>query len=140
MENPATAPAHWWDIIGALGPVAILLAALSAGVIAWLGLRQRSRADRRSEWWTRAQWALDASLSTDLAKKETGLGVLKLLAESKMAGTEELEIISIAWTRPLAGAGARMDDAGHLADSGITDEGKGDGLEHTNPGAAGTRE
>ena len=73
---------EWWNVLEALGPLATLLAAAVAGFIAWQALKERSLADRRSEWWSRAQWALDASLSADMERKATGLGVLALLAKS----------------------------------------------------------
>lgn len=77
-------------------------AASIAAVFAWRTLNQRRRADQRAQWWTRTQWALDAVLSGDPDRREMGLGVLELLARSRLAGTEETEIISIAWAGPLA--------------------------------------
>jgi hypothetical protein len=92
---------EWWNVLEALGPLATLLAAAVAGFIAWQALKQRSLADRRSEWWSRAQWALDASLSADMERKATGLGVLALLAKSHLATDEEIEILATAAIRPL---------------------------------------
>ena len=87
---------EWWNVLEALGPLATLLAAAVAGFIAWQALKERSLADRRSEWWSRAQWALDASLSADMERKATGLGVLALLAKSHLATEEEIEILATA--------------------------------------------
>ena len=104
--------APWWEILGALGPLAVLLAAVLTFVVGWKTLEQRRKADQRSEWWTRAQWAIEASWSEDPRRQETGLGVLDLLAQSDLAGTEETAIISIAWARPLTAlmdANAKMD-------------------------------
>jgi hypothetical protein len=98
----AIAEEQWWDIVGSLGPVATLLAASVAALLAWRTLAQRRQADQRSQWWARTQWALDAAMSEDPARREVGLGVLELLASSDLAGDEEVEIISIAWAGPLA--------------------------------------
>ncbi|WP_129587265.1 hypothetical protein [Arthrobacter alpinus] len=38
-------PAQWWEILGALGPLAILLGAIVAAVIGGFTLRQRTQAD-----------------------------------------------------------------------------------------------
>ncbi|MCC9204819.1 hypothetical protein [Arthrobacter sp. zg-Y769] len=103
-EAAAAAPAGsapWWEILAALGPLAVLLAGALTFFVGWKTLEQRRKADQRSEWWTRAQWAIEASLSDDPRRQETGLGVLDLLAQSDLAGTEEAAILSIAWARPL---------------------------------------
>ncbi|QTG79439.1 hypothetical protein [Arthrobacter crystallopoietes] len=92
---------EWWNVLEALGPLATLLAAAVAGFIAWQALKERALADRRAEWWSRAQWALDASLSADMERKATGLGVLALLAKSHLATDEEIEILATAAIRPL---------------------------------------
>ncbi|GLB67941.1 hypothetical protein [Arthrobacter mangrovi] len=92
----------WWEVVSALSPLATLLAATIAGTIAWQALKQRSLADRRGEWWGRAQWALNAALSEDPALKETGLGILGILATSSLATDEEIEILSVAAVQPLA--------------------------------------
>ena len=107
-----TGPAEWWQVLAALGPLAVLLAALIGAVISLRTLRQRAvadsaalaqkrEADNRSEWWNRTQWALDSSLSADPRRAELGLGVLAVLAESGLASPEELEIITVAWEDPL---------------------------------------
>ncbi|MCC9145345.1 MULTISPECIES: hypothetical protein [unclassified Arthrobacter] len=98
---PAESATSWWDIVAALGPLAVLLAGALTFFVGWKTLEQRRKADQRSEWWTRAQWAIEASLSDDPRRQETGLGVLDLLAQSDLAGAEEAAIISIAWARPL---------------------------------------
>ncbi|WP_336711126.1 hypothetical protein [Arthrobacter sp. USHLN218] len=94
----------WWEVVSALSPLATLLAAAIAGTIAWQALKQRALADRRGEWWGRAQWALNAALSEDPALKETGLGILGILATSSLATDEEIEILSVAAVQPLARA------------------------------------
>lgn len=107
-----TGPAEWWQILAALGPLAVLLGALLAALIGWHTLRQRTtadakalaqkrEADNRSEWWKRTQWAIDNSLSEEPDKAKLGLRVMTVLAESSLAGPEELKIITSAWQDPL---------------------------------------
>lgn len=104
----ASEPPQWWDIVGALGPLAILLAAGIAAIVGVLGLREKSNTDRlvltqqtnadnRSEWWRRAQWALDNAMSADLDRRALGIGILTVLAYSELAKTEELAIFDMAW-------------------------------------------
>ena len=112
LPEPA---AHWWEIVAALGPLAVLLAGALTFFIGWKTLEQRRKADQRSEWWARAQWAIEASLSDDPRRQETGLGVLDLLAQSDLAGAEEAAIISIAWARPLT---AVMDSNSDMGQNG----------------------
>jgi hypothetical protein len=112
-------PAQWWEVLGALGPLAILVGAILAAVIGGFTLRQRTkadalalaqkresdakaleqkrRADDRSEWWRRAQWALDRALDARPSTKALGLATLEVLARSTLAHAEELELFDIAW-------------------------------------------
>ncbi|ACL41981.1 hypothetical protein Achl_4030 (plasmid) [Pseudarthrobacter chlorophenolicus A6] len=105
-------PAEWWQILAALGPLAVLVGALLAAFIGWNTLRQRTTADAkslaqkreaddRSEWWKRTQWAIDSSMSDEPDRAKLGLRVMSVLAESKLAGPEELKIITSAWVDPL---------------------------------------
>ena len=99
-----TGPAEWWQILAALGPLAVLLGALVAGVIGWWTLKQKAEADNRAEWWKRTQWALDAVYSGDQKRGTIGLKVLKVLAESELAGDGELAVLEAASesaTRPV---------------------------------------
>ena len=112
LPEPA---AQWWEVVAALGPLAVLLAGALTFFIGWKTLEQRRKADQRSEWWARAQWAIEASLSDDPRRQETGLGVLDLLAQSDLAGAEEAAIISIAWARPLT---AVMDSNSDMGQNG----------------------
>ena len=111
-------PAEWWQVLAALGPLAVLLAALIGAAVSLRALQQRAAADtaalaqqretdNRGEWWNRTRWALDSSLSADPRRAELGLGILAVLADSGLASPEELEIITVAWTDPLDIAAAR---------------------------------
>ncbi|MGO4382850.1 hypothetical protein [Specibacter sp. RAF43] len=102
---------HWWNVLSALGPLAVLLAAGIAGAVAWVTYRAQQLSARREEWWVRAQWALDHSLAADPQAREIGLGVLNVLATSVLAGPEELRIITVAAARALgldSDGGARV--------------------------------
>ena len=111
-------PAEWWEVLAALGPLAVLLAAAIGAAVSLRTLKQRAaadtaalaqqrEADNRSEWWTRTQWALDSALSADPRRAELGLGVLAVLADSGLASPEELRIITVAWEDPLDRGPAR---------------------------------
>lgn len=60
-------------------------------------------------------------MSNEPRRQEIGLGVLDLLAQSKLAGQEEAAIISIAWTSPLGGPGD-MDADEEMGDNVIAGE------------------
>ncbi|MBG6184432.1 hypothetical protein IWX65_002407 [Arthrobacter sp. CAN_A214] len=109
----------WWEVVGALGPFAILLTAIITGYFAWQNIKDRRKADQRSQWWTRAEWALDASMSDDFHRQELGLGVLELLAESELAGPEELSVLEVAWAEPLHPLGS-VDGIDEVRDNGTT--------------------
>lgn len=69
-------------------------------------LRQRTRADRRAEWWRRAQWAIDWATQEDQTpaaqtRKVVGLEVLNVLAVSELAYTEELRTLEVIIGRAL---------------------------------------
>ena len=122
-------PAEWWQVLAALGPLAILVSALLATAISWWTLRQRTaadalalaqkresdagalkqktEADNRNEWWKRAQWAIDSSLADDPDRAKVGLGLMDVLAGTA-PGAEELRIITIAWEDPLEVAAQRI--------------------------------
>jgi hypothetical protein len=139
-----TGPAEWWQILAALGPLAILLGALLAAFIGWNTLRQRTvaderalaqkreadtnalrqktEADSRAEWWRRTQWALEASLNDKEEKQDIGLAVLEQLSTSNLAGPEEAQIIAEAWKRPLENGEATLDLLPPIPDNGVNEE------------------
>lgn len=81
------------DILAALGPLATLLVVLAAVVT----VRQRASADRRDQWWQRAEWALDRALDGDPGRREMGLAMLSVLADSGLARRDELAMFDVAW-------------------------------------------
>lgn len=95
-----------WAItwITVLGPLGILATAL----VAYFAYRQKLEADRRAQWWVRAQWALEASLSADPRRSLAGLAVLNDLKSSSLATREDQELfrlIGAAVREELSGAG-----------------------------------
>lgn len=91
--NLHSGPAEWWQFLAGLAPLAALVAAGTAGWIAWQTLRQKTAADNRAEWWRRAQWALDSMLSEEPRRAQAGLQVMTVLAEVTPS-PEELKIFS----------------------------------------------
>lgn len=86
-----------WDIVANLGPFAILITGLIAAYLARQNLKHRRESEQRSEWWHRAQWALEAVTSDNLARKKHGMAILGHLAKSDLAGKEEAEMFQTAW-------------------------------------------
>ena len=94
-------PAEWWQIVAALSPFAVLLAAIIAAIVGFRQIKQKREADNRAEWWRRTQWALDAVYSGDKKRGTVGLKVLTVLAESELAGKGELDVLEAASEDPL---------------------------------------
>lgn len=94
-------PAEWWQVVGALSPFAVLVAAVIAAFVGFNQIQQKREADNRAEWWKRTQWALDAVYSGDDRRGTVGLKVLTVLAGSKLAGQGELDVLEAAWENPL---------------------------------------
>lgn len=84
-----------WAVV--LGPAATLCAGAVAGVVAYLAVAQRRRADAKAEWWRRTQWALDEVLSGEAERRRVGVAVLYRLAESELATPEDLAVFDAAW-------------------------------------------
>lgn len=79
-----------------LGPIATATAAVIALVVGVVTVVQRGRADRRAEWWRRAQWALDLSIDEDPRRARVGVAVATYLAESPLAGPDEAAMLRAA--------------------------------------------
>lgn len=110
---------EWWEVVGALGPLAILLAAVITGVIGWLSLRQSQRAleqeieddrlnleqkalaDQKNQWWERVQWALDSAFSGDSNRKAAGIAMVRVLSEPEWLTKEEILLLDAAWREVL---------------------------------------
>lgn len=70
---------EFWVLVG-LRSFAIL-AAIAAGLIAWMTYRQNRRSNRRSAWFERIRWALELTTSTVDAEVALGWSVLPKLME-----------------------------------------------------------
>jgi hypothetical protein len=72
---------------------------LIVGTLATIGVivtwQQKNRADRRSEWWRRTAWAFERTFSTDDAQAELGWEVLYTLVRSKLATTDDSDIVQV---------------------------------------------
>jgi hypothetical protein len=81
---------------GLLGAAALApLATLGVVWVAYLAYRQRSWADRRDQWWKRAQWAIDSALDGgDPHRRLAGLKVLVQLIGSDLATAEDADLMS----------------------------------------------
>ncbi|MET3206040.1 hypothetical protein [Arthrobacter sp. UYEF13] len=97
------APAADWQVWAAFAP---LIAAVIAALIAFFTLWQRRRADNRAEWWRRAQWALDASMSDEPKRAEMGQQAINILGRSKLATPEDGILLKIGTDDPLEAANA----------------------------------
>ena len=115
LEHLAPAAPSGWSIVASLAPVAVFTAALVAAWVGWRNLKhqqraltesvksnarslsQKSKADARSEWWKRTQWALEAAASKDPRIYAYGAGMLDLLAQSELAGPKDKELLDAVW-------------------------------------------
>jgi hypothetical protein len=72
---------------------------LIVGSVATLGVivtwQQKNRADRRSEWWRRTQWAFERTFTTDYDEAELGWNMLLTLAGSRLATRDDSEIAQV---------------------------------------------
>lgn len=85
------------NILPALAPFAVLGAALLAFGLGLITIIQKKKADARSEWWRRTQWALDATISEDPRMYGYGAAMLRLLAKSKLADKHDKPVIDALW-------------------------------------------
>ena len=102
-----------------LAPIATLVVATVALYVGLSTVRQCDLSDRRDQWWKRYQWATDLTLSEDVHRRDLGLRVLELLAASRLAGAEEIDLLDEAVTAELDRRPALLDDGwagGHHGD------------------------
>jgi hypothetical protein len=79
-------PAQAWVtlIVGGLATVGVL--------VTW---QQKNRADRRSEWWRRATWALERTFNEDVRQATLGWAMLAKLVESPLATKDDSDIVQV---------------------------------------------
>jgi len=85
--------ADWLDALSRLGPAATGTAALVALAVGIATVRQRDRADRREQWWRRAEWALGMAMSGNRPHALRGYAVLHHLAGSDLATRDERRLL-----------------------------------------------
>ncbi|WP_193342621.1 hypothetical protein [Pseudarthrobacter sp. AB1] len=124
LEGLSSSDPGWWTYVAALASVALLAAVIGVTVVGLRNLRQKESAskpnvandarnlrrtresDAMTEWWTRAQWALNATASTNDTMFSYGIGILGVLAKSDLANSEEKSLFDTVWK----GSGTRMRD------------------------------
>lgn len=112
----------WLGAVSLLGPLATGAAALVALAVGIATIRQRDRADRREQWWRRAEWALGLTLSADEEAVRRGYAVLDHLVRSDLATADEQGLLRAASDVGLkAGYRPPQDDGGA---PGAVDEGE----------------
>ena len=96
------------ETVAQLGPVATALTAIVALIVGIGTIRQRQQADaldaqaqRRDQWWQRAQWAIDRLYEPPEDRQLVSWRILGTLAESELAGPEELAILRAVAVRRL---------------------------------------
>lgn len=82
-------------------------AAVVAALVAYLGVRKTVRQQRlnarKDQWWERARWALDRTLSEDSRVRAVGFSVLEALGDSEYAAEHEFDVVDAAMDAQLAG-------------------------------------
>ncbi|WP_156133832.1 hypothetical protein [Pseudarthrobacter phenanthrenivorans] len=90
-------PPEWWQVLAAVGPWVVLLAASVLGVMWWrLALRRETRAVSRNDQWDRVVWAIEASVDANPQKRSAGRAALDVLSREAVAGSDEAKIIAQA--------------------------------------------
>ena len=102
----------WAQSPGFGGAAAVVAAGLALAGAVWASRVQRNNAkadrnlkektDRKDQWWQRAKWALDYTLSDDPEKRVVGFKVLEALGNSEWANEHEADVIAAATERTLA--------------------------------------
>jgi hypothetical protein len=83
----------WTAILGAAAVAP--LATFGVVLVAYLTYRQTSKADKRDQWWKRAQWGIDSALNdADPQRRLAGIKVLVQLIGSDLATPEDADLIS----------------------------------------------
>lgn len=101
-----------WSIVASLAPVAALVAAGLVTFIGWRNLKHQQNAllvsvqnDDRSEWWKRAQWALESAANEDSDMlSAAGTEMLKVLVKSEMASDADKDLLDTSWRAGTAAA------------------------------------
>jgi len=81
---------------GVLGVAAVApLATFGVVLVAYLTYRQKAHADKRDQWWKRAQWGIDSALDgAEPQRRLAGMRLLVQLIGSNLATPEDAELMS----------------------------------------------
>lgn len=79
-------PAQAWVtlIVGGFAAIGV--------VVTW---QQKNRADKRSEWWRRTQWAFERTFSPDDAEARLGWNMLAMLMSSKLLTRDDSDAVQV---------------------------------------------
>ena len=105
------------DNISKLGPIATALAAVVALIVGIIAVTQKSKADRRDQWWKRAQWAIEQTFKDNPEQQALGFRVLQVLGESKLARNEELQLLESLTTREIENLAPNVQEGDDSDDS-----------------------
>lgn len=90
-------PAEWWQVVAALTPLAALL--ILVFVVLTLCRSTTAPAagsERRAEWWSRAEWAMNMALDDKPERRKVGLAVLDQLSTDRSVRKEDAQIVDQA--------------------------------------------
>ena len=90
-----------WAQTSGFGGAAAVVAALIAFGAARAQVLQQRQADRKEQWWKRAEWALNATLSDEPDIRTVGFQMLASLATSEYAAEHEGDVIAAATVRSI---------------------------------------
>lgn len=123
-QDLTSAGSESWALWVAVGVCAVLLAVVVVFVFGLISRRhhketltapmketssmpeQKRDAAASSEWWTRTQWALEATVSGNEVMNDYGLKMLRALAKSEVADLKEKAMLDAVWQ----GSSTRMQD------------------------------
>ena len=105
VQTPTSLLDEWfftWAQTPGFGGAAAVVAAVIAFMAAWRQSKVQRQAQRKEQWWKRAEWALNLTLSDDTETRTVGFQTLKALSESEWAAEHEGDVVAAATVRALA--------------------------------------
>lgn len=111
IEHLAPGALPWYAPWAAFGSYVAVVAAVVAFWVGWLNLKHQQNAltvstrnEDRSEWWKRAQWALEVAVTMETPQLAAAANaILTALVKSDMASDTDKDLLDTAWK---AGTGA----------------------------------
>lgn len=96
-------PAQAWVtlVVGSLASIGV--------IVTW---QQKNQADRRSEWWRRTQWAFERTFNEDNVQAELGWKMLNALVSSRLATSDDSDIVQVIAEHSVLRALQEVDDGG----------------------------